>query len=71
MEKTWYKIFNYGTIAFAFVLAALLLVDMVRGTYELIPRSYYYPILAVVGVVFILRIVIRFLLIKSAKKQTN
>ena len=71
MEKTWYKIFNYGTIALAFVLAALLLVDMVRGIYELIPRSFYYPILAVVGVVFILRIVIRFLLIKASKKQTN
>ncbi len=68
MEKTWYKIFNYGTITFAFILAAMLLIDMIRGTYELIPRAYYYPMLAVVGIIFILRIVIRFLLIKASRK---
>ena len=71
MEKTWYKIFNYGTITFAFVIAALLLIDMMRGTYELIPRAYYYPILALVFVIFILRIFVRFLLIKTSKKQSN
>jgi hypothetical protein len=71
MEKTWYKLFNYGTIALAFILAGLLLIDMVRGTYELIPRSFYYPILAVVGVIFILRIVIRYFLIQSSKKQAH
>ncbi|MBK7630020.1 MAG: hypothetical protein IPJ23_04835 [Ignavibacteriales bacterium] len=71
MEKTWYKIFNYGTIAIAFILAGLLLIDMVRGTYEMIPRSYYYPILVVVGVIFVLRIVIRYYLVQNSKKQTN
>lgn len=71
MEKAWYKIFNYGTIAIAFILAALLLIDMIRGTYEIIPRSYYYPILAFVGVIFVLRIIIRYYLIQNSKKQTN
>jgi hypothetical protein len=36
MEKNWYKYFNYGTIALVFVLAILLMIDMVRGTYEII-----------------------------------
>lgn len=71
MEKTWYKIFNYGTISLAFVLAGLLLIDMIRGTYDIIPRAYYYPILAVVGVIFILRIIIRYFIIHNSKKQTN
>lgn len=71
MEKAWYKIFNYSTIAIAFILAGLLLIDMVRGSYDIIPRSYYYPILIVVGLIFILRIVIRYYLIQNSKKQTN
>ncbi len=71
MEKSWYKIFNYSTIAIAFILAGLLLIDMVRGSYDIIPRSYYYPILIVVGLIFILRIVIRYYLIQNSKKQTN
>jgi len=71
MEKSWYKIFNYSTIAIAFILAGLLLIDMVRGSYDIIPRSYYYPILIVVGLIFILRIVIRYYFIQNSKKQTN
>jgi len=70
MEKSWYKIFNYGTIVLVFVLALLLLIDMIRGTYELIPRSYYFPLLAIVGVIFILRLVIRFYFMKQSKKQS-
>ena len=70
MEKGWYKIFNYGTIVLVFFLALLLLIDMIRGTYELIPRSYYLPLLAIVGVIFILRLVIRFYFMKQSKKQS-
>lgn len=68
MEKPWYKIFNYGSIGLVFVLATMLIIDMVRGTYDLIPRSYYLPILIIVGIVFILRIAIRFYLTKSSKQ---
>jgi hypothetical protein len=69
MEANWYKIFNYGSIAFVFVLALLLAIDMIRGTFDLIPRVYYYPILILVGVIFILRMAIRFYLTKNSKKQ--
>ena len=65
MEKSWYKIFNYGSIALVFTLAILLGIDMIRGTFDIIPRVYYMPILFVVGLVFILRIAIRFYLTKS------
>jgi hypothetical protein len=68
MEKPWYKIFNYSSIAFVFVLAIMLIIDMVRGTYDLIPRSYYLPILIIVGIVFILRIAIRYYLTKLSKQ---
>ena len=68
MEKLWYKIFNYGSIGLVFVLATMLIIDMVRGTYDLIPRSYYLPILIIVGIVFILRISIRFYLTKLSKQ---
>lgn len=68
MEKSWYKIFNYGSIALVFILAFLLGIDMIRGTFDLIPRAYYIPILIVVGIVFILRIVIRLYLTKSSKQ---
>jgi hypothetical protein len=68
MEKSWYKIFNYGSIALVFVLAFMLGVDMIRGTFDLIPRAYYIPLLIVVGIVFILRIAIRFYLIKISKQ---
>ena len=70
MDKSWYKIFNYGSIGLVFILAVLLLIDMIRGTYEIIPRSYYIPLLAIVGVIFILRLVIRFYFIKQSKKQS-
>lgn len=68
MEKSWYKIFNYGSIAFVFILAVMLIIDMIRGTYDLIPRSYYLPILIIVAIVFILRIAIRSYLIKISKQ---
>jgi len=68
MEKPWYKIFNYGSIGLVFVLATMLIIDMVRGTYDLIPRSYYLPILIIVGIVFVLRIAIRFYLTKLSKQ---
>lgn len=68
MEKSWYKIFNYGSIALVFVLAIILGIDMFRGTFDLIPRVYYIPILIVVGIVFILRIAIRFYLTKLSKQ---
>jgi hypothetical protein len=68
MEKSWYKIFNYSSIVFVFVLAIMLIIDMVRGTYDLIPRSYYLPILIIVGIVFILRIAIRYYLTKLSKQ---
>ena len=70
MDKSWFKIFNYGSIGLVFVLAVLILIDMIRGTYEIIPRSYYIPLLAIVGVIFILRLVIRFYFIKQSKKQS-
>jgi hypothetical protein len=70
MQKSWYKIFNYGTIAFVIVLAILLLIDMMRGTYDIIPRSYYYPLIVVVFIIFILRIIIRYYLTKATKKQS-
>jgi hypothetical protein len=66
MQKSWYKIFNYGSIALVFVLAGMLIIDLARGTYDLIPRSYYFPILVIVGIVFILRIAVRFYLTKSS-----
>ena len=43
MEKSWYKIFNYSTISIVIVLAVFLLIDMVRGTYDLIPEIFLFP----------------------------
>lgn len=63
MEKTWYKIFNYVTIVIAVIVAVLLLLDK-------IPGSYYVPLLFVMIIIFILRIVVRFYLEKISKKQT-
>lgn len=70
MENNWYKKFNYTTIALVFILAILLLIDMVRGTYELIPRSYYIPLIVIVFIIFILRIVARIYFMKQLKKQS-
>ena len=70
MEKNWYKYFNYGTIALVFVLAILLMIDMVRGTYEIIPRSYYLPLIVIVFFIFILRIAARIYFMKQSKKQS-
>ena len=33
MENNWYKKFNYATITLVFILAILLMIDTVRGTY--------------------------------------
>lgn len=68
MEQSWYKIFNYGSIGIVFVLALLLAIDMFRGTFDLIPKSLYLPLLIFVGVLFILRIGIRIYLVKYYKK---
>jgi len=68
MEATWYKIFNYGSIVLVFILAVLLGIDAVRGTFDIIPRQFYTPILIVVGVIFILRIGIRSYLNKISNK---
>ena len=70
MKKSWYNIFNYSTIALVIVLAILLLIDMVKGTYDIIPRSYYYPLIVVVFIIFILRIILRYYFIKQTKKQS-
>lgn len=70
MEKSWYKIFNYSTISIVIVLAVFLLIDMVRGTYDLIPRSFYFPLIIAVFIIFILRIILRYYLTKEAKKQS-
>lgn len=68
MEATWYKIFNYGSIVLVFILAVLLGIDAVRGTFDIIPRQFYTPILIVVGVIFILRIRIRSYLNRISNK---
>lgn len=68
MDSKWYKIFNYGSIIFVFVLAIPLGIDAIRGTFDLIPKSFYTPIMIVVGIIFILRILIRTYLIKISKK---
>ncbi len=68
MEATWYKIFNYGSIVLVFILAVLLGIDAVRGTFDIIPRQFYTPILIVVGVIFILRIGIRSYLNRISNK---
>ena len=63
MQKSWYKIFNYGTIALAIVAGVSLIIDI-------IPRSFYMPLLVVMIVIFILRILIRGYLINKSKTQT-
>ena len=63
MQKSWYKIFNYGTIALAIVAGVLLIIDIV-------PRFLYMPLLVVMIVIFILRILIRGYLINKSKTQT-
>jgi len=68
MLQSWYKIFNYGSIGIVFILALLLAVDMFRGTYDLIPRSMYLPLLVFVGILFIIRIAVRIYLVKFSKK---
>jgi hypothetical protein len=62
MQKSWYKIFNYGTIAFAVIAAVLLILDK-------IPMSLYMPLLVFMIVIFILRILIRGYLINKSKTQ--
>jgi hypothetical protein len=69
MQKSWYKIFNYGSIALVFVLAGMLIIDLARGTYDLIPKIFYMPLLIVLIVIFIIRILIRGYLIKKSKTQ--
>lgn len=64
MKKNWYKIFNYGTISLAFIIAVLLALDK-------IPRQLYIPLLVIMIVIFILRIVIRYYLINISKKQSS
>jgi hypothetical protein len=63
MQKSWYKIFNYGTIALAIIAAVLLIIDIV-------PRFLYMPLLVVMIVIFILRILVRGYLINKSKTQT-
>ncbi len=62
MQKNWYKIFNYVTIALAVVAAVLLIFDKV-------PMSLYMPLLVFMIVIFILRILIRGYLVKKSKTQ--
>ena len=63
MQKNWYKIFNYVTIALAVGAAVLLIFDKV-------PMSLYMPLLVFMIVIFILRILIRGYLINKSKTQT-
>ena len=64
MDQNGYKYFNYGTIAVA-VIAALLLF------FEKLPINWYIPVLVIMVVLFILRIVVRFYLIKISKDKSR
>ena len=62
MQKSWYKIFNYVTIALAVIAGVLLIFDK-------IPMPLYMPLLVFMIVIFILRILIRGYLINKSKTQ--
>ncbi|OQA68402.1 MAG: hypothetical protein BWY38_00872 [Ignavibacteria bacterium ADurb.Bin266] len=62
MQKNWYTYFNYSTIALAVVAAVLLFLN-------LLPRSWYVPVLVTMIIIFILRIVARVYFIKSIRKS--
>jgi len=63
METTWYKYFNYGTIAVVAILLVLILAD-------LIPKDFYIPLLIFTVAIFILRIVSRIYITVQSKNQS-
>ncbi len=60
MKNNWYKYFNYGTIILALIAAVLLFL-------EKLPLDWYIPVLIFMVIVFILRIIVRFYLVKVSK----
>ena len=60
MEHNWYKYFNYGTIILALIAAVLLFL-------EKLPLDWYIPVLIFMVIVFILRIIVRFYIVKVSK----
>ncbi len=60
MDQLWYKIFNYGTIVLVAIFALLIF------TKSLEP-DYYKTILYITVFIFILRIIIRAILISKNK----
>lgn len=63
METTWYKYFNYGTIAIVTILLVLILADI-------IPKDFYIPLLIFTVAIFILRIAARIYISVQSKKQS-
>lgn len=61
MNKNWYLYFNYSTIAVAVVAAVLLFIDV-------LPRTWYVPVLVLMVIIFILRIIARIYFIRTTRK---
>lgn len=62
MNQTWYKIFNYGTIIIVAVFAILIFTKSVA-------IEYYKAFLYITIFIFILRIIIRAILISKIKNK--